>query len=72
MLELEGKAAFFVDEDQNRIGRQLMGRPIVAPAQMPAGAVVFIPMSVAVAEKIIDRWKQLPVDFRYVPTNRPG
>jgi len=72
MLELEGKAAFFVDEDQNRIGRQLMGRPIVAPAQMPAGAVVFIPMSVAVAEKIIDRWRQLPVDFRYVPTNRPG
>jgi SAM-dependent methyltransferase len=72
MLELEGKAAFFVDEDQNRIGRQLMGRPIVAPAQMPAGAVVFIPMSVAVAEKIIERWKQLPVDFRYVPTNRPG
>jgi hypothetical protein len=49
-----------------------MGRPIVAPAQMPAGAVVFIPMSVAVAEKIIERWKQLPVDFRYVPTNRPG
>ncbi len=72
MLELEGRAAFFVDEDQNRIGRQLMGRPIMAPAQMPAGAVVFIPMSVAVAEKIIDRWKQLPVDFRYVPTNRPG
>jgi hypothetical protein len=27
---------------------------------------------VAVAQKIIDRWKQLPVDFRYVPTNRPG
>jgi SAM-dependent methyltransferase len=72
MLELDGKAAFFVDEDQNRIGRQLMGRPIMAPAQMPAGAVVFIPMSVAVAQKIIDRWKQLPVDFRYVPTNQPG
>ena len=72
MLELEGNATFFVDEDQNRIGRQLMGRPIVAPAQMPAGAVVFIPMSVAVAEKIIERWKQLSVDFRYVPTNRPG
>ena len=38
MLELEGKVDFFVDEDQNRIGRQLMGRPIVAPAQVPAGA----------------------------------
>jgi SAM-dependent methyltransferase len=72
MLELEGKTDFFVDEDQNRIGRQLMGRPIVAPAQAPAGAVVFIPMSVAVAERIIERWKQLAVDFRYVPTNRPA
>jgi hypothetical protein len=71
-LELEGKADFFVDEDQNRIGHQLMDRPIVAPAGIPAGAVVFIPMSVAVAERIIDRWKQLPVDFRYEPTNRPG
>ena len=40
--------------------------------EMPAGAMVFIPMSVAVAEKIIERWKHLPVDFRYVPTNRPG
>lgn len=71
-LELEGKADFFVDEDQNRIGHQLMGRPIVAPAAAPAGAVIFIPMSVAVAHKIIERWKQLPVDFRYEPTNRPG
>jgi len=44
----------------------------VAPAQAPAGAVVLIPMSVPVAEKIIERWKQLPVDFRYVPMNRPG
>jgi hypothetical protein len=72
MLELEGKADFFVDEDQNRIGHQLMGKPIMAPAQVPAGTLVFIPMSVAVAERIIDRWKQLPVDFRYEPTNRPG
>jgi hypothetical protein len=29
----------------------------------PAGAAVFIPMSVAVVEKIIERWKQLPVIF---------
>lgn len=71
-LELEGKADFFVDEDRNRIGHQLMGRPIVAPAELPAGALVFIPMSVTVAHKIIDRWKQLPVEFRYEPTNRPG
>jgi 2-polyprenyl-3-methyl-5-hydroxy-6-metoxy-1,4-benzoquinol methylase len=71
-LELEGRADFFVDEDRNRIGHRLMDRPIVAPAETPAGALVFIPMSVAVAEKIIERWRQLPVDFRYEPTNQPG
>jgi hypothetical protein len=72
MLELEGKAEFFVDEDQNRVGHMLMGRPILAPAQVCEGALVFIPMSVAVAEKIMERWKRLPVEFRYVPSNRPG
>ena len=72
MLELEDKADFFVDEDQNRIGQRLMDRPIVAPVQAPAGALVLIPMSVPVAEKIIERWKHLPVEFRYVPMNRPS
>ncbi|MFZ5781020.1 MAG: class I SAM-dependent methyltransferase [Pseudomonadota bacterium] len=71
MLELEGRVDFFVDEDEHRIGHALMDRPIVSPAQVPAKAVVFIPMSVAVAGKIMHRWKDLPIDFRYVPTNRP-
>ena len=71
MLELEGKVDFFVDEDPNRIGHELQGLPILGPSQLPSGAVVFIPMSVAVAEKIIHRWQHLPTDFRYVATNRP-
>jgi 2-polyprenyl-3-methyl-5-hydroxy-6-metoxy-1,4-benzoquinol methylase len=71
MLELEGKADFFVDEDANRMGHELLGRPILGPPQVPSGAVVFIPMSVLVAEKIINRWKHLPIKFRYAPSNRP-
>ena len=71
MLELGGKVDFFVDEDQNRIGHELQDRPILGPAQVPSGAVIFIPMSVGVAEKIIRRWQHLPADFRYVATNRP-
>jgi SAM-dependent methyltransferase len=71
MLELEGRVDFFVDEDEHRVGRKLIDRPIVAPAQVPSGAVVFIPMSVAVAGKIMQRWKDLSIDFRYVATNRP-
>jgi hypothetical protein len=71
MLELESKVDFFVDEDLNRVGHQLAGLPILSPAQAPAGSLVFIPMSVAVAENIMNRWRQLPIDFRFVPSNRP-
>jgi len=70
-LELAGAVDFFVDEDPDRVGHQLTGLPILSPAQAPAGSLVFIPMSVAVAEKIMSRWRQLPIDFRFVASNRP-
>lgn len=70
-MELNGKVDFFVDEDPHRIGHRLAGLPILASPQVPPGALVFIPMSVAVSEKIMQRWKHLPIDFRYVATNRP-
>ena len=72
MMELDGKVDFFVDEDRNRVGHQLLDLPIIDPSRVPEGALVFIPMSVAVAERIIQRWKGHAIDFRYVPTNRPG
>lgn len=71
MLELDGRVDFFVDEDPHRIGHQLAGLPILGPEQVPTGALVFIPMSVPVAEKIIHRWRHLPLDFRFVASNRP-
>jgi 2-polyprenyl-3-methyl-5-hydroxy-6-metoxy-1,4-benzoquinol methylase len=70
MLELDGKVDFFVDEDPHRVGHELTGLPILGPAQVPAGAVVFIPMSVPVAEKIMHRWRHLAIDFRFVASNR--
>jgi hypothetical protein len=63
---------FFVDEDENRCGRTLMGHPIVNLTQVPPGATVFIPMSAAVAQKIIARAGRSFVDFRYVDWNRGG
>ena len=71
MLELDGKVDFFVDEDPDRIGHELTGLPILRPDQVPADALVFIPMSVPVAEKIIHRWRHLSLDFRFVASNRP-
>ncbi len=70
-LELGGGVSFFVDEDASRVGHRLIDLPIVAPSEVPAGAVVFIPMSAHVAGKIIERWKHLPIDFRFSSANRP-
>lgn len=69
-LELDGDVAFFVDEDTSRVGHRLMGLPIMAPPDVPPGATVFIPMSAYVAERIIERWGHLPVEFRFAASNR--
>ena len=71
MLELDGRVDFFVDEDPHRIGHELTGLPILGPEQVPAGALVFIPMSAPVTKKMIHRWRHLPLDFRFVASNRP-
>lgn len=70
-LELADAVDFFVDEDPDRVGHQLTGLPILPPAEVPPGSLVFIPMSVPVAEKIMGRWRDLPIDFRFVESNRP-
>ena len=53
--ELAGAAAFFVDEDPSRIGRRWLARPILAPAQVAAGATVFVPLMPAAAARIAAR-----------------
>ena len=65
-----GEVAFFADEDASRRGNSLMGRPILTLAEVPPGAMVFIPMSRNVAERIIARAGRLPIEFRYLDWNR--
>ena len=54
--QLGGAATFFVDEDPNRIGRRLLGQPILSPAQIPSGATVYValpqPLASAVAARV--------------------
>lgn len=47
--------AFFVDEDPDRIGKEHLGRPIVAPGDVPAGSVVLLPMNPILAKRIAAR-----------------
>jgi hypothetical protein len=58
---------FFVDEDPSRVGRTHLGRPILGPAEIPSGAVVFIALVPAVATRIQTRLAHLAVDFRIPP-----
>jgi 2-polyprenyl-3-methyl-5-hydroxy-6-metoxy-1,4-benzoquinol methylase len=42
----------FVDQDPNRIGRKLLGHPIISPAEVPAGTSVLVPLAQPLAERI--------------------
>jgi len=64
---LARQTQFFVDEDTSRIGQRHEGRPILAPAQIPAGATVFIPLVPNVAKSVAERLRQLGVDARVPP-----
>lgn len=48
-------ARFFVDEDPNRVGRRHLDRPILAPAQVPSGATVFISLPEPLATRVAAR-----------------
>lgn len=61
------RVQFFVEEDPNRIGRTHFGRPILAPAQVPPGAMVFLALVPAVAASIRLRLKHLPINFSDPP-----
>lgn len=37
-----GAADFFVDEDEERIGRSFLGRPVLAPASIDPGAIIYV------------------------------
>lgn len=41
---LEGKVAFFVDEDSNRIGNEHLGKPIFSIEQAPKGLPILMPI----------------------------
>jgi SAM-dependent methyltransferase len=60
---LDGSVEFFVDEDPARQGRTHLGRPILTPAQVPAGAVVYLAFVREVAGSISRRLGKLPVKF---------
>ena len=53
--QVDGGVDFFLDEDENRVGKCFLGSPILAPAQRPLGSCVYIGLLPATAAAIADR-----------------
>ena len=68
---LRDRVKFFVDEDTTRIGQRHERVPILAPAQVPAGARVFIPLVPKMAQGIADRLSKLGIEV-YIPAEQSG
>jgi len=64
---LRDRVAFFVDEDPTRIGGSFDGRPILAPAAVPAGSIVYLALVPSVANAIAKRLADLAADFIVPP-----
>jgi 2-polyprenyl-3-methyl-5-hydroxy-6-metoxy-1,4-benzoquinol methylase len=69
---LGDRVAFFVDEDRTRLERQHLGKPILAPDQVPSGDTVFIGLTPATAMRIYQRLERLPVRFCLPPPLEPA
>ena len=68
--ELDGRVDFFVDEDPHRIGRQHLGRPVLAPSDVTSGASVFLALPPFLARPIAGRLASLPVRWHF-PDGEP-
>jgi len=67
-----GSVDFFVDENQSRIGRQHLGRPILAPRDVASDAIVYVPLAPSVARAVVSRLGKhsfiVPAIFGGIPT----
>ena len=52
---LGDRVSFFVEEDRNRVGRTLLGRPIVSPAEVRRESVVYVALIPQIAALVAQR-----------------
>lgn len=60
---LGGEVDCFVDEDPARVGRKFLDRPVIEPADVPAGTTLILPFHPVTACAIRDRLSGLSVTF---------
>jgi SAM-dependent methyltransferase len=68
---LAGRTDFFVDEDASRVGSSHLGKPILAPADIPEEAHVMLALVPTIA-MMVARRVQAPGRTLYVPPDFPN
>ena len=68
--EFESDVKFFVDEDSSRQGTILFGIPVVSPAEVIDGSVVYLPFVPSVAAKIAKRLSRPGVAWAVPPLGK--
>ncbi len=63
----EDRVSFFVDEDPNKRGATHLGRPVIAPADVPAGSSVYLAFEPAAAAAIGRRFKRTHPRLKLAP-----
>jgi hypothetical protein len=61
--ELGGAISFFVDEDPGRRGREHLGRPILAPEDVPADSRVLVALPAELAARVSARLSRRGVEY---------
>lgn len=64
--ETDHVACFFVDEDRNRIGGEFMGRPVLAPGDLPGEATIFLALPQPLASQVAARLDALGLNLTVV------
>jgi hypothetical protein len=70
--ELDGNVVFFVDEDENRIGRSHLDLPIRAPADVPADISVILALAPETATAVAGRLEDTRLTFIRPPDVEPA
>jgi 2-polyprenyl-3-methyl-5-hydroxy-6-metoxy-1,4-benzoquinol methylase len=64
---LDERVQFYVDEAANRVGREHLGKPILAPAQVPNDTTVYLGLPLDVARRIGERLAEFACDVILPP-----
>jgi 2-polyprenyl-3-methyl-5-hydroxy-6-metoxy-1,4-benzoquinol methylase len=64
---LNNVAHFFIDEDPNRIGQKIMGKPVLSPSDAPQGSSIFVPLPPSITALMVNRLNQTGVNYVFTP-----